>query len=206
MALSSFTTAAIRRLFVTGLIASSALLTGCMTMYVDTATKEVPVAELKKVVQPKPVQLTFEFQTNGAPNAAATTYLKDKIAAQVKASGLFSAVELTPVAGSDQLSVTLNNIPITKDAAAQGFVTGLTFGLAGSAVTDGYVCTVRYLPAGKTDVIVTTAKHAIHATAGNANAPANARKSADMAEAVTTMTREILSNNLRDLAANPNFN
>ena len=89
---------------------------------------------------------------------------------------------------------------------SKGFVTGLTFGLAGSAVTDGYVCTVQYLPAGQDKVITATAKHAIHTTLGNASPPPNARKSADMAEAVKTMTHEILSNALRDLAANPLFN
>ena len=205
MAVSALSTLVIRNICSIFLLISATLLTGCASMYVDTATKEISVSEFRKVAQPQPVQLSFEFQTNGAPNATATTFLKEKITEQVKASGLFSSVELTPGAGGNMLSVTLNNVPITKDAAAQGFVTGLTFGLAGSAVTDGYVCTMRYLPAGQTEFIVTTAKHAIHTTLGNANPPVDAKKSANSTDAIHTMTREILSNNLRDLAANPNF-
>jgi hypothetical protein len=205
MALTAFSNLVSRKVITSCMIMSSIFLTGCASTYVDTATKEVPVQEFKKNAQPKPVQLSFDFQTNGAPNATATTFLKDKVTEQIKASGLFSSVELTPVAGANMLSVTINNIPITKDAAAQGFVTGLTFGLAGSAVTDGYVSTMRYLPVGQTEFIVTTAKHAIHTTLGNASPPAGAKKSADGPDAIFTMTREIISNNLRDLAANPNF-
>jgi hypothetical protein len=199
---------AFRKLFVVGLVASSSFLTGCMSMnmYVDTATKEIAVAEMKKVAAPKPVAISFEFQTNGKPNAAATDMLKEKVVAQVKESGLFSAVDATPGNGVNMLNIVINNVPITKDAASQGFATGLTFGLAGTTVTDGYVSTVRFLPAGKTEFIVTTAKHAIHTTIGNTSAPANAGQPLDGVAASTTMTRQILSNNLRDLAANPGFN
>jgi hypothetical protein len=197
---------AARGLFAVAALAAAALLTGCGTFYVDTAIKEVSVADMKKVAAPKPVQLTFQFQTKGAANARGTEFLKDAVTSQVQASGLFSSVESTPATSLSVLSVKLDNIPLTQNAASQGFVTGLTFGLAGSAVTDGYICTVQYLPAGQSQVITATAKHAIHTTLGNANPPANAKKSADMTEAVRTMTREILSNALHDLAANPAFN
>jgi hypothetical protein len=188
-------------------LSASTLLTGCASFYVDTAIKDVPVADMKKVAHPKPVQLTFEFATKGAPNARATTFLKDSVTEQVKASGLFSTVESAPATDLGVLNVKLDNVPITTDAVAQGFVTGLTFGLAGSAVTDGYICTVQYLPAGAAadQIITTTARHAIHTTLGNASAPATAKPTANMEAAVKTMTHEVLSNALRDLAANPAF-
>lgn len=188
------------------LVVGATLLSGCANMYVDTATKEVPVAELKKIVQPKPVQLVFEFQNQGAPNATATNFLKDAVFEQVKNSGLFALVETAPSTGVPMLNVTLNNVPITKDAASQGFVTGLTFGLAGSAVTDGYICTVSYLPAGQIQPIVKTAKHAIHTTIGNATPPANAQKAPSADVAVKQMTREVLSNALKDLSFDESFN
>lgn len=187
------------------MVAASALLTGCGTMYVDTAIKEVPVSELRKPAQPAPVALNFEFQTAGAPNAAATAFLKDAVTAQVKESGLFSEVKSAASPEAGMLSITLNNIVITKNAAEQGFVTGLTFGLAGSAITDGYVCQVSWLAPGKSAPVVITARHAIHTTMGNASAPANAVKAASAEEAVRTMTRQVLSNALRDLAASPSF-
>jgi hypothetical protein len=179
---------------------------GCTSIYVDTATKEVPVAEMKQVAQPKPVQLVFEFQSKGAPNPRATEQLKDVVVKEVKETNLFSSVSTDPAPGVAMLNVTLNNVPLTDNIAAKGFVTGLTFGLAGSAVTDGYICTVSYLPPGQTTPIVKTARHAIHATIGNANPPPNAVKSASIREAIDTMTRGILSNALKDLSDDPAFN
>ncbi|OFA06466.1 hypothetical protein [Duganella sp. HH101] len=196
----------LRRLFVIAALSVSAMLTGCASVYVDTATKEIPVSAMKKVAQPKPVQLTFEFQTKGAPNARATEFLKGAVSEQIKASGLFATVETAPATDLSVLSVKLDNIPLTANAASQGFVTGLTFGLAGTAVTDGYVCTLQYLPAGQEKMITVSAKHSIHTTLGNASPPPTAKKSADASEAVKTMTHEVLSNALRDLAADPSFN
>jgi hypothetical protein len=187
-------------------IAGSALLTGCGTMYVDTATKDIPVAELKKVAQPKSIRLSFEFQTNGAPNAGATKLLEESISKQVKESGLFADVNAASGSNAPILNVVLNNVPITKDAASQGFVTGLTFGLVGSAVTDGYVCTLSYLAPGSTQPVTVTARHAIHTTVGAAAAPQNAVPAKNGEEAVRTMTRQVLSTALRDLSFNSAFN
>jgi hypothetical protein len=195
----------LRPLAAVAMIAASAILTGCGTMYVDTAIKEVPAADFRKPAQAAPVALNFEFQTGGAPNARATDFLKDAVAAQVKESGLFSEVRTAGAADAGLLQITLNNVPITKNAAEQGFVTGLTFGLAGSAVTDGYICQLSYLAPGKSTPVLVTARHAIHTTIGNASAPSNAVKAASGEEAVRTMARQVLSNALRDLAANPSF-
>ena len=196
-------TAALRALVVIGALAASAFTTGCASLYVDTATKEVPVSEMKKPAQLKPTQVVFEFQTKGAPNAAATKLLKDDVNAQVAGSGLFAPAAAT---GSAMLTISINNIPLTEDAASKGFVTGLTFGLAGSAVTDGYVCTVSYLPPGQSAPIVKTARHAIHATIGNASPPPGAGKPVDGVTAAKTMARDVISNALRDLSIDPAFN
>lgn len=196
------TTSALRALVMIGTLAASTLLTGCATVYVDTATKEVPVSAMKKPAQVKPTQVVFEFQTKGAPNSAATGMLKDAVLKQVSESGLFAPAGSN---GSAMLTVAINNIPLTNDAASKGFVTGLTFGLAGSAVTDGYVCTLSYLPAGQTTPIVKTTRHAIHATLGNATPPPGAGQPMDAATAVKTMARDIVSNALRDLSLDPAF-
>lgn len=192
-----------KKLFMTGLLASMALLTGCASMYVDTATKEVPVTEFKQVANPKPVNVVFEFQTKGVPNSRATAFLKDQVIEQVKASQLFTVEN----GGSDagMLNITLNNMPITEDAAAKGFVTGLTFGLAGSTVSDGYICTISYLAPGQTQPIVKTARHAIHTTVGNATPPAGVVKAANAETAVRSMTREVVSNALNDLSHDQQF-
>ncbi|KAK43282.1 hypothetical protein BG58_34345 [Caballeronia jiangsuensis] len=194
-----------RRIVTASVLLATTLLAACTSVYVDTQTKQVPVAQMKKVADPKPVQLVFEFQTKGAPNARATDTLSSAVSKEVKDSGLFSTVSSNPQPNAGMLSVTLNNVPITEDAASKGFVTGLTFGLAGNTVTDGYICTVSYLAPNRTTPIVKTARHAIHTTIGNANAPANAQKSPSALDAINQMTLDVLSNALDDLSRDPAF-
>ncbi len=202
----SFTTFSPRRLLRLAAISVLALAaTGCATHYVDTALKDVPADKMVKAKEPKPVQVLFEFQTKGATNSRATDSLKTKTTEIVTKSGLFSQVSATPVASGAVLSIVVNNVPLTADAASKGFVTGLTFGLAGSTVSDGYICTVDYLPGGAAPKISTTVRHAIHTTVGNAGTPPNAVKSASITEAVETMLRQIVSNGLNTVASDPTF-
>src|SRR5689334_22745467 len=116
------------------------LMSGCATMYVDKGLKDVASSEYMKPPEPKPVQLLFNCQTKGAANARATKFLAEDVTKIVSGSGLFSSVSTAPMPGGALLSVTINNVPITDNAFSKGFATGLTFGLAGSQVTDGYIC------------------------------------------------------------------
>ena len=184
-----------------GMVATALALTGCGSFYVDTATKEIPVAQYRKPAEPKPVQLMFEFQTKGALNTRATDLLKAQISEQVKTSGLFSDVQDKAVPNGAMLSIVLNNVPVDDNAFGKGFVTGLTFGLAGSQVTDGYICTATYVTPGQSAPVVKTARHAIHTTLGASAAPPNAVKSESIEAAVRTMTRQIVSTTLNDLSA-----
>lgn len=184
---------------------SALALSGCASFYVDTATKEIPVEAYKKPASAKPVQVVFEFQTKGVANAAATKLLSPQVMEQIKGSGLFSEVKETPVADGALLSVVLNNVPLTDDAFSKGFVTGLTFGLAGSQVSDGYICTMKYLPAPQAAPITKTARHAIHTVLGAKEGPANGTKMESVEMAVKTMTRQIVSTALDDLSHDPAF-
>lgn len=194
-----------RKFLFASIVGAVLLTTGCATHYVDTALKDVPAEKMRKVEQPKPVQLLFEFQTKGGANPAATKHVKPQLVESIKKTGLFSEISDAPVANGAVLSIVINNVPLTDNAASQGFVTGLTFGLAGSAVTDGYICTVDYLADAKAPKISRTVRHAIHTTLGNANAPANAAKSATMQEALDTMIRQIVTNGVNDVANDPSF-
>ncbi|TDM08680.1 MAG: hypothetical protein C4K60_04540 [Ideonella sp. MAG2] len=187
------------------MVATIGALTGCASMYVDGTTKEVPAAQYKVPDAAKPVQFVFEFQTKGVANDRATAFLKDRVLDQVKSSRLFSSVSDKPVEGGALLSVTLNNVPLSDDAFTKGFVTGLTFGLAGSQVSDGYICTAKYSATPGGAAISKQARHAIHTTVGSAATPANATKAANAEEAVTLMTRQILSNVLNDLSKDKDF-
>jgi hypothetical protein len=186
-------------------IATAVLLTGCASFYVDGTTKEVPSAQFKKVVEPKPVQVLFEFQTKGVVNARATDHLKAQVVEQIKTSGLFASVDDKPVASGAVLNVTLNNVPLSDDAFSKGFVTGLTFGLAGSKVSDGYVCTMTYSDPKQGAPITKQARHAIHTTLGASSTPTNATKAENIEAAVRTMTRQIVSTALNDLSQDSAF-
>ncbi|MGV3572201.1 MAG: hypothetical protein ACO1PB_16510 [Ramlibacter sp.] len=199
------TTAArpLRRVFTAVLLAGAALLAGCATHYVDGAHKNA--VGLVKPAQPAPAQLVFEFQTKGVANARASQIVKPMVAEDVRASGLFSEVTDVPTARGGLLSVTLDNVPLTDDAAAKGFMAGLTFGVAGQQVTDGYICTVSYLAPGQSKPVVATARHAIHTTVGNHGGPANAYKASSMEDALRVMVREAVGSALGALSRDSGF-
>lgn len=192
-----------RLLFV--LVIASSMLSGCASFYVDSAVKEIPPSEFRQVADPKPVQVLFEFQTKGVANSRATALLKGQITDQIKASGLFTSVEEKPVPTGGILSIKLNNVPISDDAFSKGFVTGLTFGLAGNQVSDGYVCTMEYLSAGSGETIRKQARHAIHTVIGAKSAPENGVPAANVEAAVRMMARQVVSTTLKDLSEDPVF-
>jgi len=181
-------------------------LAGCASMYVDGNLPETQKSEFRKPAQPPAVQLAFEFQTKGASNARATEFLKAKVKSQVQDSGLFSSVSDTAVPGSGLLAITVNNIPLTNDAAAKGFVTGLTFGLAGTTVADGYDATLSYSPPSSTAAATRVqGKHIIHTSIGTGSPPAGAIKTSGGEEAVTLMMKQLVSRLLADLSKDPAF-
>jgi hypothetical protein len=187
------------------LFAMFALASGCASVYVDTATKEIPVAQFKKPAALQEAQILFEFQTKGAKNDRATALLKERVVNQVKSSGLFSNVTESAVSSGAIISIVLNNVPLTDAAFGKGFVTGLTFGLAGTQVSDGYVCSAKYLPPNGAASVSADARHALHTTIGAAAAPANGVKAESITEAVYTMTKQIVSNVLFNLSSDPAF-
>ena len=191
------------RLMVTGLLALN--LSGCVGIYLDATTKEVPVTAFKKPANPKPVQLVFEFQTKGVANPKVTEFLAEQVSTQVKGSGLFSEVKNTPAPDGALLSLVINNVVLTDDAYGKAFMSGLTLGLAGTQVTDGYICTIKYLPTAQAPVISKTARHAIHSVLGAKEGPANAIKIDDFEVAAKTMTRQIVSNALNELSQDTEF-
>jgi hypothetical protein len=180
-------------------------LTGCASYYVDNATKEVPVSSYKKPDAPKLVQVIFEFQTKGVANARATDFIAPIVMEQIKASGLFAKVDTAPVEGGVLLNVVINNVPLSDDAFSKGFVTGLTLGLAGSQVGDGYVCTMKYLSGTQSSAITETTRHAIYTVLGAKGAPDNGTKMDSLDMAVKTMTKQIVSTTLNELSHDQEF-
>ena len=86
-----------------------------------------------------------------------------------------------------------------KDVAEteKGFGTGLTFGLVGNTVRDGYEMTVALTLNGKS-VTKTGYKHLLISTVGNATAPPGLKPTTPSA-GVATIVEQMLLNALRDL-------
>jgi hypothetical protein len=186
--------------------AMALLLSGCIMprMFVDPALGDVPSAERIAAANPRPVQFIFEFRTKGAANARATNQLRAQMTEIVSASGQFSEVSSAPVPNGAILAVTIDNVP-QEDAAARGFGTGLTFGLAGTTVTDFYEANARFVPQAGASEIRTQVRHAIHSQIGATEAPANMVQAATPQEAVNTTMRQILERLIYNLAKEPGF-
>lgn len=188
------------------LVMAIPFLGACASVYVDGNAPEVPAAQFKRPPNPIDVQLIWEFQTKGVANARATEILKARVREQVAASGLFAGVSDAPAASKALLSITVNNVPLSDDAARKGFVAGLTFGIAGQTVGDGYECTMRF-SSGRSDAapLTRTGKHVIYTSIGSGDPPPGAQRMADVEAAVTTMLRQLLSRTLNDLSRDPAF-
>lgn len=196
----------LRRVALSAALATSVLFTGCASFYVDNGLRAADAAQFTKPASPKPVQLFFSFKTKGSPNAQATQYVKGQVTDLVKKSGLFS--DIKDVAGPDvgTLQLTIDNIPLTEDAAAKGFLTGLTFGLAGTTVGDGYACTLQYRTADTGVQVEAKASHAIYTSLGASSGPGTAAtKVANGDEAVTTVVRQAINTLLQKLSNDPKF-
>lgn len=185
----------------------STLGVGCTTLYVDNTLGDTPPSAYHRPSTLRPVQVLFVFKTKGTDNVRATTALRKDVMDTVQQSGLFSAIGPDPVSGGALLSITVDNVPITsqQEAVAKGFATGLTLGLAGSEVTDGYVCTIEYIPATGASKITVTEHHALHATVGAHSAPANSTRAPSMKAGVQIMLHQIVAAGLKDMSLDPAF-
>lgn len=149
---------------------ASLLLWGCTSSYVDPQYKNVTMADIKAPAEKYRIRLHTEFQTNGTPNERATKLFTERAREALEKTGVVVIVAETDTAPAADLRIVMNNVGDVGAAAAKGFGTGLTFGLVGSMVTDGYVFDASYTPQGG-NVIKRHYKHAIHTTVGNAEGP-----------------------------------
>lgn len=172
--------------------------------WVSNELGDVAEADAASVSAPQPVQLIFQFKTNGAANARATNYLKDQITQLVTESGFFSEVSASPVASGAIVSVTIDNIP-QADAASRGFATGLTFGLAGTTVADFYEASVEYVPSASGATVRKEARHTLFTTIGRTEPPANTTQAQNAEQGIRTLTRQLVTHMLNDLARDPAF-
>ncbi|HEX4183702.1 MAG TPA: hypothetical protein VHY34_10640 [Caulobacteraceae bacterium] len=177
--------------------------------YIGADLKDVKPEDRVTVAHPQPVQILFEFQTKGAPNARGTKLLKAQVMDTVRASGLFSEVDETPAPNGALLNIVINNVAKPQDmtsAEAKGAVTGATLFIAGSTVADHYEATVDYIASPAAAKITKTAQQVVLFQMGLINKPPeNAVKIGNITEAVMAMTKQVVANPLNALAADPGF-
>jgi hypothetical protein len=178
--------------------------------FVDASLPDVAAEKRVVIAKPQPVQLLFQFQTKGAPNAQATKFVKQTVVDAVKASGLFSDVSEGPAPNGAVLNVVIDNVVEPGDmsaAAGKGVVTGATLFIAGSTIQEHYKATVEYVGGPTALKISRTAQHSIYSQMGLINSPPpnGVKAEGGIKGAVFTMARQIVSNPLNDLASDPGF-
>lgn len=182
---------------------SSMISSGCVSVkqYVDPTLAKVAYTDLKPIEPRYSVQVLFEFRTKGATNAKATDSVRPMVLDTLKRSNLFSDVVVSPATADHKLFITIENVIVDKDAASKGFGTGLTFGLVGTIVTDGYVMDTSFILPGKNE-IKRTYRHALHSTIGNADGPPGLAPvpKEPKNEAIRQVTEGLILNLLSDMS------
>lgn len=176
-----------------------AFLQGCISThaYVDPQYHHAEYSELARPTPPYTVSVKVEFQRNGQPKPQVDAQVRADIERSLRASGVAVPYDGAGVA-EGEISFVLNNIANVGADVGKGFGTGLTFGLVGSHVIDGYEMTVRFTQ-GST-IVQRTYQHAIVSTVGNASAPPG-MKAVSLGQAVNQVIDDLVLNALKDLQA-----
>lgn len=183
------------------LLASLLLLAvGCIApkSYVDPGLSQVEASAIKRD-DPKVIALEVQFFRQGKRFPAADTEVRDKVRLHLLASGAVKEILTTPDSSKLVLKVDMDNVGDTGAAVGKGIGTGLTFGLVGSMVTDGYVFTATIQRPNQPE-IKKTYKHAIHTTIGNKKGPEGLQP-LSTSEAFGKVVEGLVFNLMKDLQA-----
>lgn len=108
------------------------------------------------------------YLRNGKHLPKVDSTLRDNAERVLRGTGVIVATNEQSVG---EVKVVVNNIADMSAAMAKGFGTGLTFGLAGSTVTDAYEMSISITANGKT-VSRTGVKHSLYTIVGRGEVPA----------------------------------
>lgn len=171
-------------------------LTGCITpkSYVDPSFAKATYNDIKAVDKKYESQVQIEFQRNGELLEAVESEVRGHVERTLRASGV-----ITPNKDANfTLKVTINNLADMGEAFTKGFGTGLTFGAAGSTVTDYYEIEIVYT-AEDGKVTTNNYKHALHTTIGNADAPIEGVPETTIAAGFGTIVEQTILNFIADM-------
>lgn len=180
------------------LVAGAGFAAAASKSYVDPSFGKVDYGDVAKPAQPYKLKLKVEFQRNGQHIPAVDAELMEQVDHVIRTAGFASPASETE-AGSDQLTVIVNNIADLAEARRKGFGTGSTFFIKGSTVTDNYEMQVTATIGGQSlaksgykEAIVTTIGH----TSGPAGVPAMT-----VTEAFNKVVEQLILQFLRELPA-----
>lgn len=172
------------------------MLTGCISQrsYVDPLYGDVKQGDLKKVETPHKIYVETEFLRNGMPFGAA-----DRVLRQAVDKAFVESKVVLPQSEPDQvmIKVSCNNIADIGGSVGKGIGTGLTFGLAGSSVTDYYEIEIEWVENGK--AVNKNYEHAIHTTIGAAKAPVEWAEPIPLADAFNRVIKDVIFQFIQDM-------
>lgn len=174
------------------------LIGGCASSYVDPKYQDVAMTDIQAPSARHRLRLRVEFQTNGTPNERAAKYFHERVEAILQKTGVVELVKAEDTAAAEELTLMLNNVGDVNDAMRKGFGTGLTFGLVGTMVTDGYILQASYVPGNGKSKVQHQYEHAIYTTIGNAEGP-KGLKAMSTVQAFDKVVEDMLMVFFRDL-------
>jgi len=180
-----------------------------MKYFVANALGEVKPEEKVTPASPQPVQIIFEFQRDGKPNAKATKVIKPMAIEDIKAIGAFSEVTEAPTANGAIISIKFNNLVIKEEvdkAKSQAFGAGLGFGLFGGVLAvDHYLVSIDYVPATGAAPIHTEVKHELYGKYGKKDVEVPGTQYKNVDEAVKVLVRQALDRGVNNIVSDPAF-
>ncbi len=189
-----------RRLVFGAVFSLAALaLTGCLQIrsYVDPKLPRASLNDVHPSASPQALQLAFKFQINGKSHPSIARKYRPQVVRVLSDSKLFSTISSSNSTDTAQLQIVMNDPADIGDAVGKGLMTGLTFGGAGSLVTDAYLFTATYTAPGKTPV-TKIYQHALHSTIGNKKGPEGLEPKS-LNDAFAEVLEQLILNLLHDL-------
>lgn len=177
-------------------LSSALILSACVVPhpYTSKEYQKYQQSDLQIPSQPYVVKLETEFARNGNTMPAVTPMMAEI----VKQALTDSKIAIPSNHARYSLKLYGNNIANIGNAAAQGFKTGLTLGLAGSTVQDYYQFYCTYSD-DRQQLSRTDYNHSIVTTIGASTQPIGLIPHASLDQAFRTVTKEIVINCLGDL-------
>jgi hypothetical protein len=168
--------------------------TGCSHSYVDPSYGKIGYGDLAQRQDKLKWRVSAEFQRNGIHRETVDATLATNVDRVLRGTAM---VVPTSDPASPELKVVVNNFGDIGAAAGKGFVTGLTFGIAGNTVTDFYEMHVT-LTDGDKIIRKSGYKHELHTTVGNAKGPAGVSPTS-ATEGFQKIMEQMLLNALKDI-------